>query len=378
MGWVFVEPNDVWIFRDGHPFNAGEGHRAESLFPPSPLTIQGAFRAAVVARSNVRPSDYHAQESDAAKMLGALIGYPTKHQPEPLGQFECIGPFLGWRDDNDTYYRYFPLPADIVVLKDGSLGTLSFDPKHQSYVSNSNGLHTPFSINEQIDYKANREFQLSKAGIDAYLDGDEIPLSEIAQNDEFYLVENRVGIAINSQTGTVDPGKLYDAGFNRLHAGAGLILWLPDVLFSDPDYGLPDSGIIGFGGEGRSAYYWRIPEDVWNPTRYWVSSKSTHLKIVFLTPTYFLKDLFSVDWTGFFEGGKAQLVGAALHTPIQLGGWDIAKHTPRPMYTYLAPGSVLYFQADTAITAKPIITHRPDDLPDISKFGFGLLAVGEW
>ncbi|MBL8152360.1 MAG: CRISPR-associated protein Cmr3, partial [Blastocatellia bacterium] len=38
---LFIEPSDVWLFRDARPFAAGEQSRATSLFPPTPRTIQG-------------------------------------------------------------------------------------------------------------------------------------------------------------------------------------------------------------------------------------------------------------------------------------------------------------------------------------------------
>jgi hypothetical protein len=42
---LFLEPLDVWLFRDGRPFMAGQQFRAASRFPPSPLVVQGALRA---------------------------------------------------------------------------------------------------------------------------------------------------------------------------------------------------------------------------------------------------------------------------------------------------------------------------------------------
>jgi CRISPR-associated protein Cmr3 len=39
---IVIRPMDVWLFRDGKPFMAGEDHAAETLFPPSPFTLQGS------------------------------------------------------------------------------------------------------------------------------------------------------------------------------------------------------------------------------------------------------------------------------------------------------------------------------------------------
>lgn len=42
---LFIRPVDVWLFRDGKPFDAASDHRARSLFPPYPSTMQGVIRS---------------------------------------------------------------------------------------------------------------------------------------------------------------------------------------------------------------------------------------------------------------------------------------------------------------------------------------------
>ena len=40
---ILIEPTDVWLFRDGRPFNRGQDHSAQSVFPPLPTVMQGVF-----------------------------------------------------------------------------------------------------------------------------------------------------------------------------------------------------------------------------------------------------------------------------------------------------------------------------------------------
>ncbi len=48
MEKLIFEPLDTLFFRDGRPFNQGEGNGGvESLFPPSPTTLVGAARVAL-------------------------------------------------------------------------------------------------------------------------------------------------------------------------------------------------------------------------------------------------------------------------------------------------------------------------------------------
>lgn len=45
MSILFMQAEDVLLFRDGRPFNAGSDHEARSLFPPPPSVIQGVLRS---------------------------------------------------------------------------------------------------------------------------------------------------------------------------------------------------------------------------------------------------------------------------------------------------------------------------------------------
>ena len=114
MWQLFVEPNDVLLFRDGKPFTAGEDPRAQSPFPPTPFTIQGALRSKVLFDSGVSPSEYVSDlPNDKAQNLRKLIGVPGKD----YGQLRLRGPFVARRRDG-TITRYFPLPADVVKTED--------------------------------------------------------------------------------------------------------------------------------------------------------------------------------------------------------------------------------------------------------------------
>jgi CRISPR type III-B/RAMP module-associated protein Cmr3 len=55
---IVIRPMDVWLFRDGKPFMAGEDHAAETLFPPSPFTLQGAIRTKVLADKGVNLAEF--------------------------------------------------------------------------------------------------------------------------------------------------------------------------------------------------------------------------------------------------------------------------------------------------------------------------------
>src|SRR5690606_5208459 len=60
---LFLEPVDVWLFRDGRPFDALSDHRAESIFPPYPTVMQGAIRSHHLVVKGVDLSDRAAIEA---------------------------------------------------------------------------------------------------------------------------------------------------------------------------------------------------------------------------------------------------------------------------------------------------------------------------
>lgn len=87
MTWLFIEPDDVWLFRDGHPFSAGEGHIARCLFPPTPLTLQGALRSSLLAMSGVTLDEYRQQTTPKARALAENIGLPPHIRTERAAAF---------------------------------------------------------------------------------------------------------------------------------------------------------------------------------------------------------------------------------------------------------------------------------------------------
>ncbi|HDN19716.1 MAG TPA: hypothetical protein ENF46_01300, partial [Candidatus Acetothermia bacterium] len=115
MWQIFVEPVDVLLFRDGRPFTAGEDHRARSMFPPTPFTMQGMLRSKILFESGVSPTDYAGDSpSPTAQRLRELIGTPRKS----YGKLRLRGPFVARKGDDDSLTRYFPMPADVLEIAD--------------------------------------------------------------------------------------------------------------------------------------------------------------------------------------------------------------------------------------------------------------------
>lgn len=122
--WLFIEPNDVWLFRDGKPFDAGADHRARTFFPPTPSTLQGAIRRKVLTLYNIDFARY--RQRDVDQSVADQVGLPPVYEvvagqstvkPGALGTLRLRGPFVARRETTGIV-PYFPCPADMVKTED--------------------------------------------------------------------------------------------------------------------------------------------------------------------------------------------------------------------------------------------------------------------
>jgi CRISPR-associated protein Cmr3 len=371
--WVFIEPTDVWLFRDSRSFSAGEGHRARSLFPPTPFTVQGAIRSLLLGSSPVDWIAFREQSSEAARALGRQIGYPvSNNRPPSLGQVSIAGPFLARREE-DRVVRFVPLPADVVKVKDEDRYLTLRPTEGLPFESD-----WPFPRMAPLWLKEGSNLErpeglwlLSEPALRNYLDEKAFaPL----RGEDLFGIEPRFGIALDYSRRRPVPSMLYQAGFVRPASGVGLLVQLEGVSMPSAE------GLMALGGEARGARYTVLnPKDVLIGTGQ--SQPAKRLKLVFLTPTYFADGWLPAgsDWSPFFDDVSIRLVAAALDRSQRIGGWDVARRRPKVLRGFVPAGSVYYFEADKGISPpkRPVTETPPDELP-MDCMGFGQVAVGTW
>lgn len=339
--WLFIQALDVWMFRDGKPFDSGIANIANSLFPPTAFTIQGMLRSLAIDRSGVDWADYAA---NANPRLTAQIGSPTAENPaDQLGEFWMRGPYLARRDEErGGILRYFPLPADVVqreqqlyVLRDGSELDLEDEvPDPPLWLEEAK-----FSTL----YRGGHQFS---------------PSPECLREDELFVREQRFGNAIDATTRTVraDEGMLYSASFIRPCTGVGLLIEIPE---GEPwTHMFPSMGaaqVFKFGGEGRSAHIERVgpPLDVT------AKDAPGNSKLVLITPAYFAQGV----------PGNDGITAHAVPRSLAFGGWDLVKRCPRPIRRYAPPGSVFMANAGADLPAR--LTEQPSGELPLTALGFG-------
>lgn len=369
MIWqLFIEPNDVLLFRDGKPFTAGEDHRARSIFPPTPFTMQGVVRSKILFDSGVSLSDY-AHGAPSAQELIRQIGRPGGN----YGQLRLRGPFVTKRN-GDTFMRYFPLPADVVMVdkhltlvKPLSANCFSSNIPDDLYLL---WVRTDKPIKEARGWLEEDEFQ-------KYLSGQ----TELRVTSESDLVvrEPRLGIALDPVRRSAKERMLYTMEFLRLRENVGFLLEVDGI----PPF-RSEKGLLQVGGEARAAIYevLKTPLPAVSPP----NPLPKQFKVVLLTPAWFSGGWRPQgdNWGQFFGGANVRLVAAALPRAQPIGGAfvdDVRRRADfqKVMHSFVPAGSVFFFESEGAATynGKPF-TETPRNEGDFGQIGFGCVAITEW
>ncbi len=381
MSWMLIEPSDVWSFRDGKPMLTGGGYITHSLFPPAPLTVQGAIRSLILGHSDVEWAAFREQSTSKARDLGQVIGYPAQGERKAsLGAFALRGPFLA-RLEQGKWLRYVPLPADVRRTKERAPRYFSLQPaRRQDFESSwpASNLRPLWPYQEDGIEGIDERLWLSERSLDDYL---HMRPFDVLPTRDLFDTEPRLGIALDYSQRRPLQGMLYQIEFVRPRDQVGLLVWLSDSV----DLPSPQ-GVLRLGGEGRSAHY-RALTDEEAKADAGLNQVPSRFKMVFLTPTYFdggwQPTGGDAGWSDLI-GVPVQLVSAALGRPQRIGGWDIAARGGRgwhkPIRAFVPAGSVYFFEADQP-PELPLgsICQTPtdQDLP-LDRLGFGQVAIGTW
>lgn len=362
---LFLAPEDVWLFRDGRPFDAASSHRARSLFPPYPSVLQGVIRShqLIVYRKDVdltKPTD-----------VEGAVGTATKY-----GALAMHGPFVAtYKDGKLTLF--FPRPADwFPVSKDSNeIHALSPKPRNEIITSGDKDEKGNYALPQLFFPSDNfnpgkKEYGdwLTYEDLKTYLTGGMVvPVA----GDQLFLRESRVGIQIKAGSRAVEQGMLYEAEFVRPLEDVGLYLEVEGYT------GWSQTGMMKIGGEGHAACYEQLGEKM---KVEWIEPPSplpNRFKVYFATPAYFSNGWRPANWNDYFDG-KVTLEAVALKGYDTVGGFDYAAHGDKASQRYVPAGSVYYFSNNGATKLTKALTETFESHDDIAKIGFGQVMVVEW
>jgi len=369
---IFIEPSDVWLFRDGRPFAPSERGRAVSLFPPTPQTMQGVIRSLRLAQSG-EPFDYR-KWSEALK---AEIG-----QPDNYGAVKLRGPLVAKRDGNSVQ-RFFPLPADLTKLQSG---WHILSPHADKMMTNWPGgadLQPLLPPEGSEPCKFDGKAWLDESVFVAYL-SETAPTDDTVLNESSLFVhEPRFGVQIDSHPKRPTEGMLYQIEFVRLQKHVGLLVEVEGVT-------LLRSGLLQLGGEARAGRYvsvdcdWTLAQEQREQYIQQMNDGKTRFKLYLATPALFAKGwlpdaIEAKTLQGNWRGIDMKLVSVAIGKAQSIGGRDIARgDVQRPMRRVVPAGSVYLFE--TEATVDQIMKEFDGQcVSDVgAEIGFGLTYIGGW
>lgn len=365
---VQLRPADTLFFGSGMPFSAtGAQEDISGVFPPHPPTIVGALRG-WLARSQgwsgrgPWPSELHA-------ILGDI--------PVELGKLQFCGPFL-MRDGAPL----FKAPRHLLGIVEDERWT----PK----VTLRPGPATRCDLGDEIRLPTipaadggclarlavANDHWLTLAGLDAVLTGELPKGSEVVTSSELWREERRVGLERDPLTRTAREGMLYSTRHIRLMQGVGLGVRFVGI---PSDWRLPFDQNILVGGESRIAQCLRWDNALSITRHHQAVAHNNKVSIIGLTPLD-IEGGVCPGMTLMDEYGGVRVVSACIDRPLRIGGWSTLEHRPLPLRSVLAPGSVLFCEANDPKRLAAALK-QSDGLLRVGmrqQWGFGLITLGTW
>ncbi len=360
---IFIQPCDVLLFRTGHPFHAGENHYADTLFPPTPETVQGAIRATIATHWNTDKTVAQVfQEPELITLIGDQAHY---------GRFSITASTLGRRSKNapptSPVERLFPMPAHFLAAENGARQLIRLQPHPHTTAIFSNlpaSLHLLYPDKTVQSKLEPLRGWLPEQSLQKALRGQEaIAFSEIIDPATLYVYELRQGIGIDSQSKTTAEGQFYQARMLRMNhrsddpfiygfvvdvrllqttsLGAGV----PERFIADEQtqrlLRLPDQGWMILGGERRAARF-----EVISPSQSVNELPEQHLagNLLYLaTPAAFTHGWQPRTWP------TAAPIAVAMERYQSIGGWQLAPGSnggkSKALRRCVPAGSIYFFDS---------------------------------
>ncbi len=382
---IFIEPTEPLLFRTGRSFDAGESNFAESIFPPTPETMQGAIRAMIAANTTLVDSAMSVVARFGTDTLTKLIGNQNSY-----GRFHIVGLSLGKRvEDDGSVERLFPAPAFLIKVrfkgeKDPTIVHLKPMPLPDVASNMPDGMQylaLPDFEGRELEGKPKSPGWLTEENLQAALNTqDDFP--DIKTEQDFYTQEPRLGIGMQNDTKTTQMGYLYQIQMIRMKADLKAVYgFVVDIRLSEEgnpgkftddsktqkDLGLPDTGWLILGGEQRAAHFTVLGI---TPQEENIEIQQPGKRVYLATPAYFMKGWQPPPGSFTLEHKP---IAAAINNPMLIGGWQLnpnnAGGTSKTTRRFVPAGSVYFF--DEPVTVQQPLTEYGWQI------GYGIAYTGE-
>jgi CRISPR-associated protein Cmr3 len=397
---IFIEPTEPLLFRTGRPFNAGENNFAETIFPPTPETLQGALRAMIAVQwgkaqgDKARTINEIFNESAIVRLIGRRIGDGNTY-----GRFRITGLTLGYRDkETKKVQRLFPAPTHIIqaTVKDGDGKTsvkvrLIPKPVSQEISNHPPGkklLFPELGGKETAGKSEALEGWLTARGLQRTLSKTGLPDdADVVPAHKIYERESRLGIGMDNATKTTEEGYLYQVQMIRMQSHHGFVvdIQLGEEQYGDsemphpeqhteglgtpPELAFVKKGWLTLGGEQRAAHFEVLePESI--AEEQGISQTTSGRVLYFATPAYF-KNGWLPATPDFLP---AEPITAAINRFQPIGGWLLnlgnAGGVSKITHRCIPAGSVYFFDRPVPVT-HPLSEYG-------WQIGYGIAYTGEY
>lgn len=330
----FIEPLDV-LFLRGNKLFGDPGSYGESLVPPWPSAAAGALRSQMLANDG----------TDLAAFAKGQISHPSLGTPQAPGSFALTSFMLARKSANGTVETLHALPADLVATeKDDKRHLQSLRPQLPSHGMRSSSRFTQVPVLAEAERrKASSGLWLTQAGWQKYLRGQlPDPVHDLLTTSDFWAIDARVGIGLNSDTRSADDGKLFTAQAVAFKPGIGFFASVRGAT-------LLSKGTLRLGGDGRAASSQSIALQAPEADLQAISDQG-RCRIVLTTPGLFTQGWLPNGITRHDDGShwldlhgvRARLVCATVPRSETISGWDIARWQPKAALRAAPTGSVYW------------------------------------
>lgn len=353
---VKIDPIDTLFFRDGKPFTMGSDTWADAIFPPHPSVIYGALRSAYFS-NHIDELEKANETSDPTKTL------------KIKGIYFLIG--------NDIYY---PLPIDCVREKNNVNDIMKVT---MLSVIENKGISS-CAVGWILSCKGNEKVEnvpdglIRKSMFKKYLLLENPSRFSIRKLNDFIISEPKIGIGIDRDTHASEESKLYRVDMQRLEDRQGTKL---SIIVDFEGLTLPEEGgLIKLGGEGKAVSYNKYDESVSVGSSVFIEKR---FKVYLATPAIF-ENGWLPKWIdektliGNYKGIELRLLTASIGKQINIGGFDMKRKRPKPMYKAVPAGSIYCFEIIKGDTQKFHESFNGTAISDVyPEQGFGISFLGK-
>ncbi len=363
---------DTGFFRDGLPFNMGEGgyNVVRSIFPPHMTTFQGAIRTSLAAERGWGPGQEHLWPEE----LGSN---------DDLGNLRLRGPYI-FIDGQPA----FSAPLSVICCRHREAAAVDGEKEMGKYEfvrlkpgkkvdCDIGSVCLPDRSKSSMGKEELQSVYIKRSGLEALLAGGEPEDGEVVEKGRIWSEEYRTGLERDDDLRTAVEGKLYNIIHIRPERGVELIVMVAGI---PEDWEINPVRVVNLGGEGRLAAVRIEAADLENiiPTMS-VPNPAADGRMRF-TVTLITPGLFDDSRQVIIEGPPGvpgRCVSACVGKAELLGGWDLVKGEPRPLVPILPAGCTWFFEVEEAHAEKVAALHGRC-LGNRTEYGFGQVVIGKW